>query len=455
MSIKERITIGFGLLVAALLVLFSFFIYQTFESYRRDLMRTRLQRRALAAQTYFLNRKEFLRSSYFALPEQHEILLDERNQRIYASIQDTDYSPTPQLITEARSRQVVFDYDSPRWPYAKEGIALSFVHQNRQYVAVVTAYDLDGRQTSRNLLFILFIGNVASMLVIALVGLVFARRAMRPFDHLIREINATTVDDFSFRLTRPSRNDEATYLSDSFNDLLDRLHKLALSQKHFVSYASHEIRTPLTVVKGILETSLAYDGGLGEMRQSMEKALRRLDGAIDLANNLLRLAEIENLAPSQLSGEINVVDVVFDTINYFQEKYPHQEIEVQLTDSFTEHSTGFRIVGSASLLRVVLINVIDNACKYSDFKLVGLRVDYIPREVIIVVEDQGIGIPESEVNEVFLPLMRATNTGAVRGHGLGLTLSKKIIDMHQGKLDIKSIAGVGTTVSIHISTRPL
>lgn len=455
MSIKERITIGFGLLVATLLVLFSFFIYQTFESYRRALMRTRLQRRALAAQTYFLNRKEFLRSSYFALPEQHETLLDDQNRRIYTSVQPNDHPPTPELLAKARVREVFFTYDSQRWPYAKEGLALSFVHKNRQYVAVVTAYDLDGRQTSRNLLYILLIGNVISTLVIALVGWLFARRAMRPFDQLIGEINNATVDDFSFRLTQPSQRDEASYLSDSFNELLDRLQKLALSQKQFISYASHEIRTPLTVVKGMLETSIAYDMNLAEARQSMEKALRRLDGAIDLANNLLRLAEIENLIPSRLNEEINLVDVVFDTVGYFQEKYPHQEIDVHLTDPFTENSNAFRVVGSASLLRAVLINVIDNACKYSGFQAVGIKVDYLPQAVIIVVNDEGVGIPEEELSNVFLPLMRATNAGAVPGHGLGLTLSKKITEMHQGSLEIRSVPGVGTTVSIRIPTQAL
>lgn len=455
MSIKQRITIGFGVLVAALLLLFSFFIYQTFESYRRGLMRSRLQRRALSAQTYFLNRSEFLRTSYLALPDQHEVLIDDQNRAIYASTHPDDYPPSPERIAQARQETVYFTYETPRWPYPKEGVALSFVQGGRRYVAVVTAYDLTGRQTSRNLLFILAIGNVVSLLVIALAGFLFAQRAMRPFDQLIGQMNAATVDDFSFRLVYPPKQDEAQYLADSFNGLLNRLQKVALSQKHFIAYASHEIRTPLTVVKGLLETSIAYDQTLPDARQSMENALHRLDGAIDLANNLLNLAEVENLNPTRLLEDINVVDTVLDTVGYFHEKYPHQQLDLQLTDTFTEHSPAFRVVGNASLLRTVLINVIDNACKYSDFQPVDLRVDYQPTRVLIAVIDRGIGIPAAELSDVFLPLMRARNVGGVQGYGLGLTLARKITDLHGGELRIDSVPGQGTFVTVTLPALPV
>jgi two-component system sensor histidine kinase ArlS len=452
MSIKQRITIAFGVLVAALLVLFSVFIYQTFESYRRTLMRTRLERRARAAEAYFVNRTEFLRSSYLALPDQHELLLDSQERRVYASAHPDDQPPGPELLARARTGVVHFTYSTPRWPYPKEGVALPLVVGNSAYVAVVTAYDLTGRQTSRSLLLILMVGNTVALLMIALVGWVFARRAMRPFDALIEQMDAATVDDFSFRLRRSVRPDEAGYLADSFNVLLDRLQALARSQKQFVAYASHELRTPLTVVKGKLETSLAYDQTLPAARQSMEEALRRLDGAIDLANNLLSLAEVEHLTPGRLRDEINVVDIVLDTVGYFGEKYPQQLLDVQLTDAFTEHSPHVRVLGSTSLLRTALVNIIDNACKYSEFRPVSLRIDYDPAqaETLLETEDQGIGIPGSELPNVYVPLMRGGNVGAVPGFGLGLTLARKITDMHGGHLHIHSTPGQGTTVTLRL-----
>lgn len=455
MSIKEKITIAFGLLVATLLLLFSLFIYEAYESYRRSLMRTRLQRRALSAQAYFLNRSEFHRFSFLILPEQKEMLYDIKNRLIYSSSGPHDYVPTKELLLQAHRKEIYFTYEVPEWPSVKEGVALSFRYQNRLYVVVVTAYDLNGRQTSTNLFAILLGGNILSLVVIILAGFLFARRAMQPFDRLISQINAATVNDFSFRLVHNHTEDEAGYLAGSFNQLLGRLQQLALSHEHFIGYASHEIRTPLTVVKGMLETSLAYDHSVQDTKESMEKALYRLEGAIELANTLLQLTEVEGLNPGRLLEDINVVDTILDTVSYFQEKYPSQQIELQLTDVFTENSSRIKVAGNDSLLRTALINIIDNACKYSNHQPVQVQVTYRPFWVIIDVIDGGIGIPEAQLSEVFLPMMRAENVGAVKGFGLGLTLAEKIVTIHHGGLHIQSAPGEGTTVSLHLPARTL
>lgn len=450
MSIKQKITIGFGLLVATILVLFSFFIFQAYESYRRSLMRNRLQRRALSAQTYFLNRSEFHRFSFLILPEQKEMIFDEKNRLIYASSGPHDYRPTKELLQEAHRKEVYFTYRASDWPSLKEGVSLSFRYRNHSYVVVVTAYDLTGRQTSSNLVIILLGGNILSLVVIILAGFLFARRAMQPFDQLISQINAATVNDFSFRLGYKPQPDEANYLAGSFNELLSRLQQLALSHEHFIGYASHEIRTPLTVVKGMLETSLAYDQTLPATQESIAKALYRLDGAIDLANSLLQLTEVEGLNPNRLLEDINIVDTILDTVSYFQEKYPDQQIDLQLTDVFTENSSKIKVVGSNSLLRTAFINIIDNACKYSHHQPVQIELAYQPFWVIMKVIDQGIGVPETQLSDVFLPMMRAENVGTIKGFGLGLTLAEKIITIHQGVLAIQSVPNRGTTVLISL-----
>lgn len=455
MSIKQRITIGFGLLVATLLLLFSIFIYQTYESYRQSLMRNRLQRRALAGQLYFQNRLEFHKSSYLTLPDQHEFLIDSANKIIYQSSGTNDYKLTPKLLHEARQKEVYFSYHAKPWKRPKEGVALSLDIDGSKYVSVVTAYDVSGIQANESLFFILATGNVILLVIVSLASFWFARSAMRPFDGLIGQMNPAAVNDFSFRLHGSARQDEAGYLASSFNELLSRLQGLAISQEHFVSYASHEIRTPLTVVKGILETSLAYDKNMPDMQQSLEKALVRLEGAIDLANSLLRLAEVEGLQSDRLNEDINIVDTILDTISYFGEKYPGQRINFQLTDTFTENSSNIRIIGNTTLLRTVLINIFDNASKYSGQKPIDLEVDYEPSWVVIKIKDQGIGIPPSQLADIFLPMMRAGNVRSLPGFGLGLTLAKRIVDLHAGQLNAVSRDGQGTTISINLPALPL
>jgi len=454
MSIKRRITIGFGVLVAGLLLFFSIFIYQNYESYRKNLIRSRLQRRALGGQLYFQDRMEFHRSSYLTLTDQHEIILNSKNQVLYNSSGPDDYKLTAKLLADAREQEVYFEYHAKPWSAAKEGVALAFKVQGVTYVSVVTAYDLTGRQANENLLFILITGNVILLVIVAFASFWFARRALRPFDGLIRQMDPAAVNDFSFRLKNESQGDEAAYLATSFNELLGRLQTLAISQEHFVSYASHEIRTPLTVVKGVLETSLAYDKHLSDTRQSISKALVRLEGAIELANSLLHLAEVEGLQAEKFQQDINIVDTILDTITYFGEKHPDQHIELRLTDTFTEYSSSVKILGNATLLRTVLNNILENASKYSDSKPIDLLVDLENRQLSVKVTDQGIGIPGSEINDIFLPMMRAANVGNLPGFGLGLTIAKKIIDMHRGTFIVESKKDQGTMVCILLPALP-
>lgn len=204
----------------------------------------------------------------------------------------------------------------------------------------------------------------------------------------------------------------------------------------------------MTVVKGVLETSLAYDQSLPYTKLSIEKALVRLEGAINLANSLLHLAEVEGLQTGQLKGDINIVDIVLDTITYFGEKHPLQEIQLQLTDNFTENTSAIKTTGNSTLLRTVLINILENAGKYSQNAPIELVVDFHFDKIEIKVIDKGIGIPAGQVKDVFLPMMRAANVSGVPGFGLGLTIAKKIIDIHQGELVVESVQDKGTSVAI-------
>ncbi|WP_439557621.1 sensor histidine kinase [Dyadobacter sp.] len=121
----------------------------------------------------------------------------------------------------------------------------------------------------------------------------------------------------------------------------------------------------------------------------------------ELANSLLHLAEVEGLQSARVRDEINIVDTVLDTITYFGEKRPEQQIDLVLTDTFTQQSSNFRIFGNATLLRTVLTNILDNASKYSFHEPVELKVDLEPSWVTITITDLGIGIPGAELNDVF------------------------------------------------------
>src|SRR5690606_37389541 len=109
-----------------------------------------------------------------------------------------------------------------------------------------------------------------------------------------------------------------------------------------------------------------------------------------------------------------------------------------------------KVKGNEQLLHLALSNIIGNACKYSNCQPVKVALGASDKEIIIVVKDSGIGIPDNELQYIYNPYFRASNTTNYEGYGIGLPLSRNIIHMHNGTLDVASVVNEGTTVQIRI-----
>ncbi|MDR6809609.1 signal transduction histidine kinase [Dyadobacter sp. BE34] len=451
MAIKQKIIIAFTLIVAAILVLFSFFVYYSYEDYRAELMKERLFGRAEATKKLLATPRAFKTNVFFPLTEQYEAVYDEENMLLVCTQKSNDFIPDQAFFKSVRlKKRFAFTYISPLHDFDKEGVAITYRVKGKPYLALVTGYDLHGYNMSRTLRFSLFFGNLLALLVIGVTGYFFSRKAMSPFDDLIRQIDRAAISDFSFRINHNADVNEATVLAKSFNQLLKKIQQLADNQRSFISYASHEIRTPLTVIKGVLQTSLAYDRHPKDYQTSVGEALGGVNHAIELANNLLLLAEIESLQFFVNKKNISIVDLIMDCIGDINQKYSSQVIHFQFIENSAVVQQQAVAEGIPHLLKSAIGNVIDNACKYSAFQPITILITEQQEFVVIVVRDQGIGILPEDLEDIFLPMMRGSNTGQVTGFGIGLTLVRKIVEFHGGFLAIESQVSKGTAVSLHL-----
>jgi len=108
------------------------------------------------------------------------------------------------------------------------------------------------------------------------------------------------------------------------------------------------------------------------------------------------------------------------------------------------------VCANDNLLKIAFTNIMDNACKFSSLKKVDIKIAFNTKYIIIKFNDKGIGIPNEELENVFEPFYRASNSKTKFGHGIGLSLVKKIIEMHNGILEIDSQIDVGTQITISI-----
>jgi signal transduction histidine kinase len=456
MQIKHKLLLWFAALVSGLLLAFSGYVYVNTARFRHHSFAARLARKAAVTQQLLALNDSLAGTMLNSLPEQAEQVYTPANQPLYAST-NADYTPTAGMMSQARQQgQVAFSYARPGYAHPKEGVALAYrrPHVEGQYVAVVTAYDRQGYAQQLTLRNSFLYGNLAAVVLVGALGLLFATRALAPLNVLLGQLRAPAAQAQPFRLQPLNPRDEAGTLAAAFNDLLTRQEELVASQSAFISHASHELRTPLTTIKGWLETSLAYDSDAASLKNGITQAVAGLDRLTALANGLLYLARLDGAAP--LDGQpVELVDVLLDVVGSAQHQRPGQPVDLDISESVDAQPQTPQVFANAQLLSTALGNLVDNAAKYSGGQPVALCLEMAGVDgVRLLIEDRGPGIAPDELERIFQPLTRGGAVGDVPGFGIGLTLAQRIIGLHQGQLHLRPRPGGGTVAEVWLPLRP-
>lgn len=211
--------------------------------------------------------------------------------------------------------------------------------------------------------------------------------------------------------------------------MLDRIDRDYQTEKMFVNNASHEINNPLTAIQGECEVGLLRSYTTEEYQDFLRRIAHEADRVENIMHELLQFSHIRNGKETVGREPVNIGQLL--------RSIGEGLCEVDCQSDFT-------IQGDADLLRMAFHNLISNAVKYSAGSPVSVTID----RRIVVVHDQGIGIPQEDLPHVFEPFYRASNTGSVAGHGVGLALAKAILERHGARIRVESEPNQGTTVTV-------
>lgn len=309
------------------------------------------------------------------------------------------------------------------------------------YIVFVSEKDYAGEHELKILLRTVIIGWILSLVLSYLAGVYFAGNALQPVKHVVKEVNQITKDNLGYRLKHGkagSNFDEIDELIITFNALLTRIESAFVAQKRFVQNASHELKTPLTAIMAEAELALARDRSQDEYRRTLNVVVGETERLISITQGLLTLARLEEgFLAQNLMEIVQVKNLVDTTVNTFMRLHPNRKVNVK--DVYGSISA----MGNQQLLQIAIMNMMDNARKYSegDIDVAAMRKDNF---VYISVSDTGIGIPENELSRVKSALYRASNVPSGQGAGLGLTLVDRIAAVHNGELEIESKVNQGT-----------
>jgi two-component system, OmpR family, heavy metal sensor histidine kinase CusS len=286
------------------------------------------------------------------------------------------------------------------------------------------------------------------LLLTSFVGLLFVRRILDPIEEIAQTANKITHEDLSSRVKTKHLDTEVQYLVDAFNDMITRLERSFKHVNDFSSHVAHELKTPLAIIKGESEVILSKERDREEYKAAIRITLEEADRMRKTVEDLLLLAKLD-YQPEVFRFE------PFDFKEFFEEVC--EQARILATDRGLTVKTflidqPMEFKGDKLHLRRLFFNMIDNACKYTPAPgEVRLSAAHLDDKLVISIADTGVGIPEEDLEKIFEQFYHFDRTGsdATAGNGLGLSIVKSIINIHNGHIEVESKVGQGT--SFHIT----
>jgi signal transduction histidine kinase len=446
MKIQSKITLLFLALSTGILVLLNAFILYFEYQFNFEDFYKRLEARVnIASEVRLFPGKE--NKAYQEVRNKYLEKLDAEKEHIVKANIHGKFT-TAEL--PAGLLQEILIQGSARYKQANQFYAGKIVKRGKEkYIVAVSAQNPYGFREIIELQKILLIGFAGSLVIVYFVGKAFSYYTLLPVRKLTNQVKSITSNNLHLRLDEPTGKDEIAELSHTFNNMLNRLETAFSTQNNFVSNASHELRTPLTVINSEIELALNKPNLDKEQRKILSTVGLETDKLIQILNSLLLLAQSGFDGKKQSWQKVRMDELIWLSIESSRKLNPNGNIEVDFSELPNDDNL-LQVDGNANLLRLAVTNLISNACKYSYNKPVNVKLYVQGENIVINVTDQGIGIPTDELQHVFEPFFRASNTKSHEGYGVGLPLTLNITRLHKGSINISSEINTGTQILLSL-----
>lgn len=304
----------------------------------------------------------------------------------------------------------------------------------------------------KRLILLIILYTIISIAIILLISKRVTKKMLKPINNIIDTANSISTSDLTARIQSTGTNDELDNLIKIINNMLNRLNIAFDNQSKFISDVSHELRTPLAIIKGYSDLIIRHGKNKPEIiYESVALMSNEANNMKDLIDKLLFLAKGD-------AKNIKTNFATFDSSEFINQinndaKFISKEHNITI-----ERNEKYTIFADKSLLNQAIRILIENSYKYSEPNTNIYINSYFDNNndcAVISIRDEGMGIEKEYLDKIFerfyrIDESRAKETG---GTGLGLSILKKIITIHNGKVDVKSEVGVGSIFTIYIPSK--
>jgi signal transduction histidine kinase len=275
-------------------------------------------------------------------------------------------------------------------------------------------------------------------------GATLAARTLRPIRQLIQTVRAIGSGALESRVPIRRTGDELDELGVLFNGMLDQIAALIQGMRNALDNVAHDLRTPVARLRGSAELALRSEPELTACREALADCVEEADELLRSLNTLMDISEAETGTLKLTLEVVNIAALIEDTVDLYQDVAAEKAITV-----LTTVPKDLRLTADRNRLRQVLANLLDNALKYTPAGgRVELKAYPQARQVVISVEDSGIGMTPDELTKIWDRLYRGDRSRSQRGLGLGLSLVKAVVEAHQGQVEASSQIGGGSTFKL-------
>jgi signal transduction histidine kinase len=318
----------------------------------------------------------------------------------------------------------------------------------RQGYLLVAVSQQEAITILNNLFIILLLSYPITLILLFIVARIITARSIKPILNIIETTGKISQEDLNFRIELPKKKDELQLLSQTINELLDRIQNAVEREKQLTSDASHELRTPLAVIKGTLEVLIRKPRNQAEYLEKIDFCIKEVDRLNNLVSELLLLARFENQKQNIQREDISLNAIILDELSRYSDKIKNKQIVVK--HNFTED---YIIKSDQYLISIIFGNLISNALKYSNQNgEISINLHNENSLVIVSIIDNGIGIKKDNIDKVFDPFFRSfpNNHPEIKGTGLGLSIVKRVCILLDINVIIESEENIGTKVILKI-----
>lgn len=295
------------------------------------------------------------------------------------------------------------------------------------------------QESHRNFLNISILIIIAFIFVGAIGAFIISGQTIKPVKSLAKKMGDIDINNLSTTIELPKANDEISQLTHSFNNMIGKIDRSFEIQKLFAQNAAHELKTPLAFIRGSLDVLEIGDKPTeDEYKETFDIIKSSTDRLIELVEGLLSLNNETNEQQWQLFS----VKSIFESIaGDLHEDIKRKHLTVSISGDYSMR-------GDKTLIERAIFNLVQNAVRYN---IVNGEVKISIAENCITIEDSGVGIPADSLEHIFESFycVDKSRSKKLGGHGLGMAITKNILEKHHMEIRVTSEAGKGTKVFLN------